>query len=173
MFAEGDLGNENIITGSFIEGIDNPGANNLPGNTDPKFLEPVSADFAPTMDGDYQLTLESPLINKGINDKISLSKDLLENQRIFGGTIDIGAYESQGIPPVDNEIIFSEKTIWSYNGKLYVRISKPATLRVYSIDGTLVKQVNNLGTGAYECPLLKGVYIVSLSNGISEKIIIK
>ena len=171
-YAEGDMGDANIITGSFIEGFD-PGIPNLPGNTDPKFLEPVNADFAPTMDGDYQLTLESPLINKGINAMISLSEDLLENPRISGGTVDIGAYESQGMSPTDNETIFSEKVMWSYSGYLYVRINKSATLRVYSIDGMLVKQVNNLGIGTYEFSMPKGVYIVTLDNGITEKIIVR
>ena len=173
-YAEGSKeGNENEITGSFIEGFDNLGSTNLPGNTDPKFLEPVNPDVAPTIDGDYQLTLESPLINKGINGMINLSVDLLNNTRISGGAVDIGAYESQGTPPVDNETISSEKTIWSYNSNLYVRISKPVTLRVYSIKGMLVKQINNLGTGSYEFPLPKGLYIVTLSNGITEKIVIR
>ena len=168
-YAEGKLESANVITGSFIEGLNDF----LPGNTDPKFLEPVSADFAPTVDGDYQLTLESPLINKGTNGMVNTSFDLLDRARIHGGTVDIGAYESQGMPPVDNETIFSEKSIWSNNGNLYVRVSKSATLRVYSIDGMLIKQTNNLGTGAYEFPLPKGLYIVTLDNGIAEKIVIR
>ena len=166
-------GSLNVITGSLIEGFNNLGVVNLPGNTDPKFLDPVNADFAPTMDGDYQLTLESPLINKGINALISISYDLLENARVYGGTVDIGAYEAQGTPPVDNETIINEKAIWGYSGNLYIRISKPTTLRVYSIDGTLVKQANNLGTGAYQFPLPKGVYIATLDNGTTEKVIIR
>ena len=166
-------GSLNVITGSLIEGFNNLGVVNLSGDTDPKFLDPVNADFAPTMDGDYQLTLESPLINKGINGLISLSFDLLDKARVHGGTVDIGAYESQGSPPVDNESMFSEKAIWSYSGNLYVRISKPTTLRAYSIDGMLVKQENNLSTGTYQFPLPKGVYIITLDNGSTEKVIIR
>jgi hypothetical protein len=171
-----DFGSTNVITSSLIEDPIVAGNNavaNLPFDTDPKFLDPVSADFAPTMDGDYQLTLESPLINKGSNLLMNLSTDLLGNTRIVGGVVDIGAYESQGSTPVDNESIFSEKAIWSYSGNLYVRISKPTTLRVYSLDGMLVKQENNLGTGAYQFPLPKGVYIVTLDNGSTEKVIIR
>ena len=172
-YAEGKKGSANVITGSLIEGSDDGSGTNLHGSTGPNFLQPVSAHFAPTMDGDYQLTLASPLINKGINGMVNVSTDLLDNTRVFGGTVDIGAYESQGTPPVDNETIFSEKTIWSYSGNLYVRISKPSTLRVYSVDGMLVKQANNLGTGAYEFPLPKGIYIVTLDNGLAEKIVIR
>ena len=167
-------GSVNVITSSLIEAPSiNIGVANLPNDTDPKFLDPVNADFAPTIDGDYQLTLESPLINKGSNILINLSYDLLENTRVHGGTVDIGAYEAQGTPPVDNESMFSEKAIWSYGGNLYIRISNPTTLRVFTLDGMLVKQANNLCTGAYQFPLSKGVYIVTLNNGTTEKVIIR
>ena len=172
-YAEGKLGSANEITGSLIEGSDDGSGTNLHGSTGPNFLQPVSAYFAPTMEGDYQLALGSPLINSGINGMISLSEDLLGNTRVFGGTVDIGAYESQGTPPVDNGTLFSEKTIWSYSGNLYVRINNTATLRVYSFDGMLIKQENNLGMGTYEFPLPKGIYIVSLNNGVTEKIVIR
>lgn len=172
-YANGTSGSENIIAASCIEGHDDPNETNLPGNTDPLFLEPVNADFAPTLEGDYQLTLESPLINKGINEYVTNSLDLLDKTRIFDGTVDIGAYESQGTPPVYNETILSEKAVWSYSGNLYVRIGKSTTLRVYSVDGTLVKHINNLGAGAYEFSLPQGLYIVTLSDGTTEKVFVR
>lgn len=173
-YAAGKLGSENIITGSLIEGSDDLGDTNLPGNTDPKFLEAVSADFAPTMDGDYQLTLESPLINKGLNDQVSTSVDLLGNSRIHGGTVDIGAYESQGKDPVGNETLIDEKMIWSYEGNVYVNIREAATtLRIYSLNGTLVRHIDNLGEGMYMYALPQGLYFVTLSNGITEKVFVR
>ena len=172
-FAEGDWGTANTVTASFIEGFDDLGATNLPGNTNPMFLEPVHADLAPTMEGDYQLMLGSPLINNGINGANSASTDLLGNPRIFDGTVDIGAYESQGKTPTFSETPFSEKAIWSYDGNLYVRLNQSASLYVYSTDGTLVKQVNNLGEGAYVFTLPRGIYIVTLSNGIVEKVYVR
>jgi hypothetical protein len=171
--ADGEWGAVNAITNSLIEGFDDSGMNNLPGNTNPLFLEPVNADFAPTLDGDYQLTLESPLINKGINEFINVSFDLLGNPRIHDGKVDIGAYESQSRPPVFNETILSEKTIWSSGSNLYVRINTPASLRVYALDGSLVKHINNLGEGVYEFPLPQGMYIVTLNNSITEKVVIR
>ena len=172
-FADGDWGKENTIKGSFIEGIDGLDATNLPANTSPMFLDPVHADFAPTMDGDYQLTLGSPLINKGINTYATVSMDLLGNTRIFNGTIDIGAYESQGTAPIFNETVSDEKIIWSNNGCLYVRVNQPVTLHVYALDGSLVKHISHLGEGLYEYALPRGFYIATLSNGITEKIVIK
>ena len=171
-FAEGDEGNANIITGSLIQGYNDSEPTNLPGNTNPKFLEPVSAAMAPTIDGDYQLTLESPLIDKGLNASISISNDLLGNPRINNGKVDIGAYESQGIPPVFNET-FSEKAIWSDKGILYIRIHQPASIHVYNLGGALVKHEKALGEGMVAYPLPRGIYIVTLSNGIVEKVIIQ
>jgi hypothetical protein len=168
-----DWGEVNIFSGSLIEGFDDLGATNLPGNTDPLFLEPVHADFAPTMDGDYQLTLGSPLINKGINASIAIPIDLLGNPRIYDDIVDIGAYESQGKTPIFNETVAEEKIIWSHSGLLFVRTNQSATLRVYTLDGSLVKHINSLNEGMYEFPLPRGMYIVTLSNGIVEKVVIR
>ena len=172
-YAFGEYGSYNTIEGSFIEGVNNLGETNLPGNIDPKFLEPVRADLAPTMDGDYQLTLESPLINKGINTHVLSSIDLLGNSRTVGGTVDIGAYESQGTPPVFNETVEEEKLIWSSNGFLYVQVDLSAALHVYTLDGSLVKHINHLDAGVYQYALPRGFYVVTLSNGISEKVVIR
>ena len=172
-YAEGTWGKANTIKGSFIAGYDDADPTNLPGNTDPLFLDPVLADFAPTMDGDYQLTLGSPLINKGINAYITIPNDLLDNFRIYDGTVDIGAYESQGHVPKFNETIADEKTVWSNSGYLYVRTNQTTALHVYALDGSLVKHISNLGEGIYEFALPRGFYIVTLSNGITEKIVIR
>ena len=172
-YAEGEWGTENIFSGSLIEGFNDLGATNLPGNTNPMFLESVEAKFAPTIDGDYQLTLESPLIDKGVNTHISLTNDLLGNTRKYNGTVDIGAYESQGTTPVFNETDFSEKAIWTHDGNLYIRISQSTTLHVYTLNGTTVKQINKMEAGTYSIPLPHGVYIVSLNNGLVEKVIIR
>ena len=171
-YAEGTLGSQNTIAASLIEGYDAPGLANLPGNTNPLFLSPVSPNFAPTTNGDYQLTLASPLINKGINEHVTLPVDILHHQRIFGNIVDIAAYESQGTPPVDNDILPEAKSVWANNGSLYVRINHPSTLRVYSPNGLLIKHIRLLDEGMYTYPLPKGIYIVTINNKPSEKIII-
>jgi parallel beta-helix repeat protein len=55
--------------------------------SDPLFVNPVS--------GNYQLQPNSPCINSGNNDFVSVANDLAGNPRIAGGTVDIGAYEYQ------------------------------------------------------------------------------
>ena len=153
------------------------GGTNLAGNTSTElmFAFPGNAELAPfgKTRYNYQLRVESPLINKGNNMLLSLTNDLAGQNRIYGGTIDIGAYESQGTVPLKNENSFEEKSVWSYNGSLYVRINTSASLYIYSIDGKLVKHINNLGSGSYQFSLPGGIYIVTLSNGVSEKVVIR
>ncbi len=172
-FAEGDAGTDNIIRGSFIEGRDDLDDTNLSGNIDPQFLLPAHADYAPTMDGDYQLKLGSPLIDKGINRFNTLSNDLLGNPRVVDGVIDIGAYESQGKPPVSNDIFNTEKVIWGNEGTLFVQLHHASSLYVYSIDGKLVRHYKSLNEGLYQFYLPSGIYFVTLNNGIVEKVIIR
>ena len=167
-------GNNYEITYSLIEGADFLDDTNLSGDTDPKFVNHVNADFAPTVSdmGDYRLTTTSPLVNRGDNAHASLSYDLDGKSRIFDDFVDIGAYELQTVT-TDNEIISVEKSLWSYQNNLYVKVgNNPVTVRVFSISGTLVKQINNLGEGTHAIALSKGLYIVTLSTGETAKILI-
>ncbi|MCL2709360.1 MAG: fibronectin type III domain-containing protein [Planctomycetaceae bacterium] len=64
----------------------------------------------PRFDGDYRLTACSPAINNGSDDLAGpLTIDLDGNPR-FNGTIDIGAYEFQGIPGHDYEWTYTAPT---------------------------------------------------------------
>jgi len=67
-----------------------PGTDNI--DADPLFTDPVV--------GDYHLRLDSPCINTGHNLDVppSVVMDLEGNNRIAGGTVDMGAYESKGSP---------------------------------------------------------------------------
>lgn len=182
----GDKQNELLIIGrggstptyssSFIKGMD-LGGTNLDGdtNTELMFAHPGNAENAPAYSTyyNYQLRLESPLINKGDNTYATLSEDLAGQTRIYNGTVDIGAYESQGIEPVNNETIFGRKTIWSYDGNLYVDVRETVTLRIYSLNGTLIKHIDNLGEGTYNYTLPQGLYFVTFSNGTAEKVVIR
>ena len=185
---EGDIQNELLVKGikgsnptfshSFVKGMD-LGGTNLPGNTSTAsmFANPGNAADAPFWDGYrrhiYQLLPESPLVNKGNNAYLSLSKDLAGDNRVYGGTIDIGAYESQGGIPSNNDNIIAEKSIWAVAGTLYVNIDTQSTLRIYSMSGLLIKHIDNLTAGSYEFALAKGLYIVTLSNGVTEKVVIR
>ncbi len=59
--------------------------------------EPAFVDFA---GGDFRLASNSPCINAGRNSYLSGALDFGGNSRIMSGTVDIGAYEYQGIGSV-------------------------------------------------------------------------
>lgn len=84
-----------IIQGGYI------GTGNL--NSDPLFADALSFTTAPFLEGDYTLKKSSPAINAGNNSayntgsgNLSADKDLSGNPRLYGGIIDMGAYEYQG-----------------------------------------------------------------------------
>ena len=51
--------------------------------------------FTDAANGDYTLAENSQAINKGDNQYVTTETDLAGNARIYGGTVDLGAYESQ------------------------------------------------------------------------------
>ena len=169
-------GNNYDISYSLIEGADFLDDTNLSGDTDPKFVNHVDADLAPTTLGmsNYGLTDESPLVNKGNNNYVSLRYDLAGEERIFSDFVDIGAFEFQHIAvSPGNETITAEKSIWSHQNSLYIKVNNNAvTVRIFSVNGMLVRQINNLTEGTHTIPLPKALYIVTLSTGESAKILI-
>ena len=139
-------------------------------NSEPMFVDPIDANFAPTVSGDYRLLPESPLIDKGDNSFVTLSEDLDGQTRITGYAVDIGAYEYQG-DNSGNEALSTNERIWSHQGNLYVKITgNDVTLRVYSLNGQLVRQINKLEEGFYTFPLPNGIYFITLSTGVTAKI---
>lgn len=93
------------ITYSLIEGQTPFGQGNLDGTVaanDPLFAEPVNPDNAATTDGNLQPDECSTAINAGLNSAsfaTGINTDVIDNNRIVGGTVDIGAYEFQGANP--------------------------------------------------------------------------
>ncbi|MBN2003966.1 MAG: hypothetical protein JXA21_11480 [Anaerolineae bacterium] len=74
------------------------GTGNL--NVDPQFVAPIAASSAPTTTGDYHLQTSSQAINTGNNPSVTVSTDLDGAPRIFGGKVDMGAYEFSFEPDV-------------------------------------------------------------------------
>ena len=139
-------------------------------NVEPMFVDPISANDAPTVSGDYRLLAKSPLIDKGDNSYVTLPGDLGGQPRIVGDAVDIGAYEYQG-DNSGNERLSTYDQIWSHQGILYVKITgNDVTLRVYSLNGQLVRQANKLEEGFYTFPLPNGIYFITLSTGVTAKI---
>jgi predicted outer membrane repeat protein len=68
-------------------------------NQNPLFVDPVSADHAPTTAGDYHLSEGSPAVDVGTNDLVTVDTDLDGKPRILDGSgdgnaiVDMGAHE--------------------------------------------------------------------------------
>jgi uncharacterized repeat protein (TIGR02543 family) len=77
-------------------------------------------------------------------------------------------YLYSGREAVEAPASLSEDKIWSFEGELYVRTSKPgAIIRIYSTDGMLHKLQTALTAGETRIKLPPGIYIVTLNNGAS------
>lgn len=167
LFNSADTGTPEIHN-SFIEGETASAATgNIDGTLNPEFASAVDASFAPTTDGDYQLTKPSPLINKGTNGFITETEDLAGKTRIIDGKIDIGAYEypEVGGGTSNDEILTEENSpIWADAGNLYIKTEKPTTIRIYTVDGTLYRQINKASEGTKVISLPSGIYFISLNN---------
>lgn len=62
-------------------------------DADPLFLEETDYNNAPTNERDLKLSYDSPCINAGDNDAITLEYDLDDGDRILDNDVDVGAYE--------------------------------------------------------------------------------
>ena len=87
------------------------------------FINAISHSQAPTTDGDYGLAGNSPCINAGNNSYNTSETDIAGNIRIYGGTIDIGAYE-------DNSTLYYIVTFDSQGGS--------AVSAQYAIEGETI-----------------------------------
>ncbi|MBK9679013.1 MAG: hypothetical protein IPO69_09125 [Saprospiraceae bacterium] len=85
--------NTNLVSGNKI-------------GVDPLFVK-VPSIFSP-LNADYHLQPNSPAIDMGINDSVSITIDLDGNPRIQNGTVDIGCYE------------FSQPIISDFKNGIYV-----------------------------------------------------
>ncbi len=89
-----------LFQDSFPSGGYVDGSGNI--DTDPLFVTPIDPSTAPTILGDLRLKINSPAINAGNNDYVTVSFDLDGNDRIIAGTVDMGAYENQNKYPFEN-----------------------------------------------------------------------
>ena len=150
--------NHSLVYDVTEDGNDNYGKNNIEGSTDPLFTD------------DYKLSDNSPCINKGSNSIYNGDdKDLAGNTRIVGGTIDMGAYESQSTTSID-DVDAVKSTISSENGYLRIELEQPSFVKIYNGLGQLVTQKNI--TGIDNISLEKGIYIVNI-DGASTKVAVK
>lgn len=82
--------------GTWNTACGNDKGNNL-SDSDPQFIQALDPSIAPSSAGDFHLQASSPLIDKGQFNFLFevLPIDLSNSPRIYGSSIDIGAYEYQ------------------------------------------------------------------------------
>lgn len=93
-------GSSVTIKGSLVNGLNSTDNGNLPGNTNPMFVNPVA--------GDYHLSQGSAAINAGFNHLATdYPTDFDNKQRIASLRVDIGAYETDcaAVPAPDDTSI--------------------------------------------------------------------
>ena len=79
---------------------------NIPVIIDPNNLDAVDPLFVDPDSGDLSLLPDSPMINAGDPETPDLpATDIIGNPRVFGGVVDIGAYEWRDAPVLDGECL--------------------------------------------------------------------
>ncbi|MCL2709346.1 MAG: FG-GAP-like repeat-containing protein [Planctomycetaceae bacterium] len=107
------FGNNNLI------GDGSAFANGVNGNIVGTAASPIDPLFVDAINGDYRLTACSSAIDNGSDDWAEQWTIDLDGNPRFNGTIDIGAYEYQGIPGHDYEWTYTDPTCtedgyWTY-----------------------------------------------------------
>ncbi|MDR1223593.1 MAG: hypothetical protein LBL07_12060 [Tannerella sp.] len=83
-------------------------------------------------------------------------------------------YLYSGREAVEAPTSASEDKIWSFEDGLYVRTMKAgSTVRVYSPDGILYRLQTVVAAGEMQIKLPQGIYIVTINNGASQKVMIE
>ncbi|MTD72444.1 choice-of-anchor Q domain-containing protein, partial [Flavobacterium sp. LC2016-13] len=161
----------NTIVYSLVQGINADAANNIiDGSIDPLFVSPNTYSNAPSTTGNYALTANSPLVNKGSNSLYngldSNTKDLAGNPRVFdyanAGIIDIGAYESQVFPLVTSAGAQTNLSCnGDNNGSATVNVTGGTVSYSYSWN------TNPVQTTATASNLKAGTYIVTVKDALN------
>ncbi|MFR9164965.1 MAG: choice-of-anchor Q domain-containing protein [Dysgonomonas sp.] len=155
--------NNSMVRGWDEATINAYGANNI-GYSNPLFSDPDN--------NDYTLKQGSPVIDKGNNAYATgIEKDLSDKTRIVNSTIDMGAYEYQGIPLGIANSRDNNNQIWADGKNLHATVDSEGLLNVYTLTGISVIQYK-LSKGENVVELPAGFYIVK-ANDLIRKIIIR
>ena len=152
-----------------------PNVGNLSGTVEPVFQDAST--------GNFRLKQESPLIDAGNNqsyiDAMNIylfdgQKDILGNVRMIGNAIDIGAFEYDPSDTGNTHLaeISDGITVWSQQGKLYVRSEQPVRIGIYTISGILIGRMDLKENETIIIQLDRGVYIVVPESGGSRKALV-
>lgn len=132
-------------------------------------FDPLFEDAA---NGDFNLQLCSPAINKGDNDVLpeSLTVDADGNPRVFGGTVDIGALEVQAQPiSIDEVIVVNLNCTSTVKGEISITASGGTGTLEYSFEGgpySTTSTFSNLDPDTYLIQIRDGSSCIKITNVI-------
>lgn len=163
----------NTVSHSIIENGYSTGINIL--NAAPLFVNPGNLSLAPfdCTVYDYKVASNSPAINSGNNVFVTQTQDLAGNTRVFGSTVDRGAYESTSNLNL-LEIRADVKTLF-YNFKdetLYLKNNNNVSVVIYDLTGKIVMK-KSFTNQLLLHHLKTGVYFVKLANTSESLKIVK
>lgn len=142
----------NSIDETNFTGVTLSGTSSNTSGSNPLFMNPTT--------GDYNLSAGSPAIDTGNNASVLGTTDLLNNQRIFNSTVDMGALEYGstvlGSQPFHS---FQDFSLYPNPATSIVNIQTEASIKeveIYTLEGKLVKEsmenkidVTSLASGLY------------------------
>ena len=135
------------------------GAGNLNGSIYPDFVNYAGKD--------YRIGKNSPCINAGLNNLIGGKVnrlDLAENPRKIGDTVDMGAYEHQGIRPNSAGVLFVKKGgSGTHDGMCWADAYDELDTTLYV--ATLPLPYNSYARSIQEIWVADGVYNPATTNG--------
>jgi hypothetical protein len=120
--------------------------------------------FTNAINDDYTLSTGSLAIDNGNNAAVIGTTDLLNNQRIFNSTADIGAYEFGSVVLGTNSFTkFSDFTIYPNPAKSILNISTTEEVNIveiYALDGK--KMLDNDTKQIDVSQIAKGIYTIKI-----------
>ncbi len=141
-------------------------SNNI--NNDPLFVNPSSIDGISTngLSADWNLQLPSPCINTGDSTAIILSTDILGNNRVIHGFIDIGCYEYNGPYSTIKNAAAVSFLLWPNPSSEYLMLKSSKEILSLEIKDAfgktlITKTINAIKTNLNISHLPAGVYYAS------------
>ncbi|MCF1192722.1 T9SS type A sorting domain-containing protein [Mangrovimonas sp. AS39] len=171
-----------VITNTIATVPNNAGTYGTFNATNVTTLDPVNDNL--NLDSDYKPTSASNyLVDQGDNtlyDAVLFGNlDLSGNDRIFNGTIDLGAYEyNSTLSLEDNTINTNEVKLYPnpVNNTLFITSTERIeSVTIYNLSGQLIKQDSDISNGVNVSQLSTGLYLIQIktTEGIMTKKFLK